>query len=213
MTSNCGNKRRQRRGFSLLEMAIVLGIIGVVLASLWGVISIVHETIKRDEATRQIEMAVQNVRAFYLGKGTVATPAGSGTFSNLTDYLLRQGVLPQDMIRDRAATTLRADNSWGSGGPSGSIGDGTFAVDNTDVATSYDRFRIELRGLSFSACVALLSRLSGESGPKGLLYVEVNGTTEDEMPVSAEEAADLCEKSPSGTENKVGFIYRLRVQR
>ncbi len=206
-----GHDEGGRNGFSLVELAIVLGVMGIVLGTLWGIVSIVRENMKRDEAINQIALSVRHIRDYYLGHGFIATPGGNGSFTALTHFLLEQGILPPEMIRSRSAGTLRADHPWGGNGPGGFLSEGGFAVDNTGVAASADKFRIQLRGLKFSSCVALAARVSGD-GPSGLRAVRINGTLDEDLPVTAEEASDRCEKNPSGENNKIDFIYRLRVQ-
>lgn len=211
MISNLGTKA-SRRGFSLVEMAIVLGVLGVILGSLWGVVGLVRKNMKRDQAFNQIFLVVQNVRDFYLGRAYVETPGHSGSFSDLTHYLLAQGVLPAEMIRDRSANPLRADLPWGAKGASGSaLAEGGFAIDNGGGSSVSGQFRIQLRGLSFADCAALASRLSGPSGPASLLGVKINNSNKD-APVSVEDANDACEEEPSGIRNQLDFTYRLRVR-
>lgn len=210
MTLNCETKKR-RAGFSLMELAVVLAVVGVILGALWGIVSIVRENIRRETALSQVSVIVASVRDFYLGRGFVQTPSGQGDFDKLTDYLIRQGVIPPEAIRDRSATTLRADLPWGPTGAGGStLADGGLAIDNTDVGVSADRFRVQLRGLSYANCIALSSRLSGPEGPKGLMRVKINSNADEELPVTVEEASDSCQKKPGGDENKVDFVFRLR---
>jgi len=216
LTLNFGIKaqRSRRRGFTLTELAIVLGVIGIILGSLWSVVAVVRDNIKRDQAINQTLVAVRNTRDLYMGRGYVQTPSGLGTAQALTDYLLRQGVLPPEMIRDRSATTLRADLPWGPRGASGStVSDGTFAIDNTGVALSSDKFRVELRGLSYAHCVTMTSSLAGPAASLLPVTVVVNSGNSFDAPVALDDIADNCDKSPSGDNNKVDIVYRLRVAR
>lgn len=203
----------RRRGFSLTELAMVLGVIGMILSSLWSVVSTVREKVRREQAINQVVISVRNIRDFYMGRGFVQTPSGSGSFESLTHYLLSQGVLPPEMIRDRSASTLRADLPWGPVGVSGSlVANGTFAVDNTDVSASPDFFRIELRGLSYANCVALGAALGGDAAAVPSTSVRANNTTLRTAPVTVDDMTDDCDKSPSGEANLVDVYYRLRVQ-
>ena len=205
---------RARRGFSLAEFSIVLGIMGVVLGALWGVVAIVRENVKRGEMAEQTVAMVNNIRSFYMGQMRLATPAGSVAESAVTDHLLRQGILLSEQLRDRTAGTWVADHPWGATGASGAVlangGIGVSGVDAGGVDVSTHSFRIQLRGLKYSSCVALASRLSG-SNPTGLRTVHINGTPTS--PVTPDVAAANCNTAPAGTANTLDFLYSLRDQR
>ena len=205
---------RRRRGFSLAEFAIVLGIMGIVLGALWGVVSIVRENMKRGEMAEQMIAMVNNIRSFYMGTSAARTPAGSVAESDVTDYLLKQGVLLSEQLRDRTAGTWVADHPWGATGASNTLlangGIGVSGLDAGAVNVSNRAFRIQLRGLKYSSCVALASRLSG-SNPMGLIAVHINGTLTN--PITPDSAAANCNPAPAGTANTLDFLYALRGQR
>jgi len=215
MTSDSFRKRSlggwARRGFSLIEFAIVLGIMGSVLGAMWGVVSIVNENVKRGEMSEQMIAMVSNVRSFYMGRARVADGAALSDADSVTDYLLRQGILLPEQIRSRTAATWVADHPWGATGASGAvlahggIGVSGFSVAGTDVSTN--AFLIELRGLKYASCVALATKLSGPN-PMGLIEVHINNTLTS--PVTPDSAAVSCEDLPA--ENTLSFLYTLRDQ-
>jgi len=214
MTSDFSPKRcvnHSKRGFSLVEFAIVLGIMGIVLGALWGVVAIVRENVKRSAMSEQMVSIVTNIRSFYMGRSRVTDGAGNRDFVNLTHYLLQQGVLLSEQIRSRAAATWVADHPWGPISASGAaMAAGGLAVtgDNqAGVNVSTRAFRIQLRGLKYSSCVALASKLSG-SNPPGLLEVHIN--TLLTSPVTPDAAAANCAALPA--DNTLDFLYSLRDQ-
>ena len=205
------SRNASRRAFSLLEFAIVLAIMGTVLGALWGVVSIVRENVHRRQMVDQMTTIVYQIRDFYANRVSVTDEGTSTVFDQVTDYLLRQSVLLPEQIRDRSAALLVADHPWGATAPDGSlITGGGVLVDGSTDSTRF--FRIRLQGLKYSSCVAMASKLSGSSMPLGLFSLQINGgaTVHTAFPVSPDEATGECDKTPSGKENMIDFVYLLR---
>jgi len=214
MTSDFSPKllsRRTRRAFSLLEFAIVLAIMGIVLGALWGVVAIVNENTKRGQMADQVALMVMNIRSFYAGRTFLADQAGNIDAVNVTNYLLHQGVLPAEQNRDRTLGTWVADHPWGRRSATGAaLPAGGVAVSGRDSGggnISNRAFMIELRGLKFSSCVAMVSKLAG-SLPTGLLEIDIN-LAALVVPFTADKAANTC---AAGADNALGLVYRLREQ-
>ncbi len=194
----------KRKGFSLTELAIVLGVIGLILSGLWGVVAIVRENMKRSETKEQIYVLVNNVRNHYLNFACAtpdqACPPGS---TNLTDYLFKKSALPYEMVRDRTAGTWVADHPWYPGTAGGSVR--VLAGDAGDVNTD-SFFRVELRGVNEDSCLALASKLTGTGTPKGIISLDINGTDFTVLPVAPEDADGPCAGSDTLT-----LLYTLRA--
>ena len=192
-----------RRGYSLTEMAIVLGVMAIVLAGLWGVVGYAQETIKRDLMMEQLTLAVQNTRQYFSGQARVQ--AGASTF---TDRLLRAAAIPPEMIRDRAAAALVADHPWGAAAPNGVlIAGGGFAIDDNGNGTQ--DFGIVIQGLNQSACGWIAKHLVEGAGPSGLRTVQVNGVAQA-PPLSVPDALAACGAAGAGA--TIRLVYRLRQQ-
>ncbi|MDD3181268.1 MAG: type II secretion system protein [Alphaproteobacteria bacterium] len=199
-------------GFSLPELAIVLAIMGLVLGSLWGVVSMVRENVRRQEMVEQMVVMVNNIRDFYSNRIRV-TDAGGGTgFAAITSYLLQQSVLLPEQIRNRSAAILLADHPWGSSAPDNSVlSNGGIGVDGSTDSSQF--FRIRLRGIKYSSCISLADKLSGADMPLGLVSVTINASAAHTiLPVSPDVATTECRKAPGGEENTMDFVYRLRKQ-
>lgn len=208
----------------------MLGIFGLMLAGLWVVVGIVRENVKREQAAEEIMIAVKNIRSFYEGQALVQVPGTAGTqanFANLTDYLVRQNVLPNDAIRLPVPVTptplALADNPWGPVVGGG----GSFAVDDNNsndgdlnvtapllATTDGQSFRIRLSGLNQGACMAVAPRIASASGPPGLMGVVINGTlmtvANNGLPLTVAVAHTNCSAYPATS--TVDFVYRLRQQ-
>ena len=201
-----------RRGFSLLEFAIVLGVMGVILGALWGVVSVVREHIYRTQTGEQVVLMVGNIRDYYTSHRGISTDAGVFTFGALTDYLLKNNVMLSDQIRNRAAGVWLADHPWGAMAADGSsLAAGGVSVggyDRNGAADNENFFTIRLDGLKRSSCLFLASSLSGSGMPERLDAVRINGAIYD-PPVSPDSASISC-VDPAGAANRIELVYFLR---
>ena len=68
---------RRQRAFSLTEMAIVLGVIGLILAAIWTAASSANQRNKVDAAVQELQTTAQNMVTLYQNR---ALPAPA-TFS------------------------------------------------------------------------------------------------------------------------------------
>lgn len=64
------------RGYSLIELAIVLAILGVVLAAIWSARSVVVQRQHVDNAVLSVRETAENVRALYTGQQNTAYLTG-----------------------------------------------------------------------------------------------------------------------------------------
>jgi len=78
--------KTNKRGFNLIEAAIVLGIVGLVLGGIWIAASSVMERQRESRALSDLSIAIQNINNVYKGYG------GNGMLSSLT------GIFPADIV-------------------------------------------------------------------------------------------------------------------
>lgn len=202
----------KRAGFSLLEFAIVLAVIGIVLGALWGVVGMVRENIKREELTGQMTVIVSKIRDHYAGRACASLNFGCPLGSTpLTDYLFRQNVLLPEQLRDRLAGVLVADHPWGATADDDSLlANGGIIV--SSVGDGRNAFQIQLLGLQESSCIAVAGSLSGASAPAGLISMTINGTGMA-LPVTPDAAAGVggCVTAPVSPQNAIVLTYSLRL--
>ena len=205
-------------GYSLTEIAIVLGVVGILLGGIWGLGNYAYESVRRQQMTDNIGIVVDKTRSFYQ-----SLPRIDGDFGPrivpatppLTDQLVRRDIIPREMVPDRnlnSATFQRAITAWG----------GAFRVsDNTDNTQQGWRaggqtFRIRMFDLPYAGCIAVMSKLLGGK-PAGLLNVVFNNpdiplATHMIVPTPSTSTNDARTRCRQNGQNwSVDLIYRLRI--
>jgi prepilin-type N-terminal cleavage/methylation domain-containing protein len=150
-----------RAGFTLTEIAIVLGIAGIVIAAIWTYASSARESYRVTTAIQQMMKSVLNIRDAFVGaRDWQSVPGFWGAFDNgieITQQLDARNLLPVDMRRNPAAPgATPLDHALNS--TSGTLynGDGSFQVDSGPHA---NQFGIFFFGLTQSACIKTLMQL------------------------------------------------------
>ncbi len=159
---------RRQTGFSLTEMAIVLGIVGIVLSAIWTTRNIVAEKQRVDVAVTGIRETAENVRALYTGQSTF-------TYPTTTSAKICAGLYAKSFVVDARqssgqmtdCTTWSVINPWG--------GDVLLGFHDNDGGTfSYAHaFTIAIMPVSggflpTSVCAELADRLAGTDTRTGL---------------------------------------------
>jgi prepilin-type N-terminal cleavage/methylation domain-containing protein len=99
--------KRHKQGFTLTEIAIVLGVIGVILGAIWVAASTVNNNQRVTKATQQIITIVNNIRALESSRSTFSSSLGPMT--DITAMMVNAGVFPADMINNNGTSF----NPWG----------------------------------------------------------------------------------------------------
>jgi type II secretory pathway pseudopilin PulG len=214
--------------FSLVELAIVLAVIGIIIGGVLAASAMVWEYEKREQAIEEIGETVANARGFFAGQAGVPNIG----YPTLSSNLIAANVIPNSARRTASGTCtnpagLCADAPWGpltSGGitPVGVVdGAGTFRVCNWSLglfgcpaapAAPSPFFSINLTGLTQKSCIALVEAISGSRGPSGLVEININSynvlaSGNSIQPVTAGVATTHC--APGFTPFvPVNFVYR-----
>ena len=92
-------RQRSTRGFSLTELAIVLGVIGLVLGGIWVAASSVHRNNQLQKANQEISLILAGYRSTYAMRGIDVAAATDVTCNGVTN-----NYFPQDMIAGGCST-------------------------------------------------------------------------------------------------------------
>ena len=128
-----------RRGFTLTEMAMVLGIIGVVLGGIWVAAASAHSSMLANTTAKQVVTLAQNVRSFYAGRTQIAASLIGGSLNSILE---KSNVFPPEMQQTVNAPPM---NVYG----------GTVGV----YAIASNTFRISYYSLTSLQCVQVLTNV------------------------------------------------------
>jgi len=128
-----------QRAFSLIEAAIVLGVVGLVIGGIWVGAAAVNRRLQENRALADISMAVGRLKALW--------PAGIGSPSMGTLYDHR-GYFPDDILHDNGGGTYVARLPWGS-------------TNYYDLYVYGTEFHVRLGNVPVDVCKSFAPRLAG----------------------------------------------------
>lgn len=182
-------------GMSLVETAIVLGIVSVIIAAVWMVSSVVYENARQYQANRQLQTTVQNIRQLYTRVNALTNLA------DVTATLDSQKAFPIEMRVDQSSGAGKLNHPWGSSST------GTVLTYNRTAST----FGIVFSKLPQKACIGLATKLSGGeiSNITGMkVGTGSSPSAVSSLPISVVTAASLC-TSTSG-DNTIEWDFDIR---
>ena len=150
---NASPVRQKKRGFTLTEIAIVLGIIGLILGAIWVAADAVYNNLRVSHANTAILQIAQAVR------GAFATE--TNTTGLTPDRLIGAKLFPSDLL-----------NSVGTGLTDPWSGGVTTVAPSTDGAPGPAGFTITMSLVPIAACINLVTAVGGPNHDTGLYYVK-----------------------------------------
>ena len=188
-------QQKKKRGFTLTEIAIVLGIIGLILGAIWVAAGAVYQNLRVSKAQTELLQITQAIRTLYATQTVVDTAAAV----NLTSSLIAAKVFPSDAVLN--ATTV--NGPWG--------GSTMNIYSQTDPAgVTGDSFSVEFDNIPVSACIALATGATGSGRDQGLIGVANQNDTigNNVFPINVVAATQQCQEgTPTST---ISFTFTLR---
>ena len=111
MRAHASLRHRKSQGFTLTELAIVLGVMGAIIASIWTAASIVNEKSRLTTAINQFQLVTRSLTSLMQGGyGVSGTPCAAPC--DVTTQMITAKVIP-DWAKTGAGT---ASNPWNNTG-------------------------------------------------------------------------------------------------
>lgn len=139
--------RKAQSGFSLVESAVVLGVVGLVIGGIWTSASAVYESMRRDTTERAV---------LTMADAAVSYFRNTGASTDISAFLVYIGAVPPNMV---SGTSIK--NSWG-----GQM--------TATVWSDQNRVTFYLDQLPKAACVTLSQRMRVPFEQLGTLVTRVN---------------------------------------
>ncbi|MBI1272473.1 MAG: hypothetical protein GC131_00080 [Alphaproteobacteria bacterium] len=169
--------RRAVRGFTMIEAAIVLGIVGLVFSTVWVVASNVFEANRVAQASRQLVHISEKMRALVGQRGI---PVGTSN-PGLTLALCDLGVFMPDMVESCNPGTgaLNIPHVWG----------GQVTIESASRSSHY---YIRYDNVPKSSCVRFATGNSVSPQEIGMISFSTSSGTETNAQLTPTRAAELC---------------------
>ena len=183
----------KRSGFTLTEIAIVLGIIGLILAAIWTAAAAVYGNYRVSKASTETLAIVQNFKMLY-GNGSAQEPNGT----DITSLAIAAGMFPADMIQP-------GNTAYGIGPWAGS-------QVNVYSGATWNAITVAFWNIDQSTCNRLADAIAIGSAftGAGLVWVGVNNTTRTYPPFGTDQpftVSDIAAACSGGSNINVQVTY------
>lgn len=200
------NLASKRRGFTLMELAIVLLVASLILGAIWAAAQSAWEGYRVYRTTQQIARVVQNIRETYMAAANLTASMAVMDQSNIFPFEMRRNpnAVPADGVIDNPFNNTIAGGSFVVAG-------NVFAP-----AGAPANFRIRLLGLGSGACVKMLLEAPVSDATFGIVRVgtttgALTGAVQGVDPppaLVASQARGWCNQA--GNNNEVDWDFKLR---
>jgi prepilin-type N-terminal cleavage/methylation domain-containing protein len=191
-----GRRSKLPRGFTLTELAIVIGIIGLILGAIWTAAGMVNSANKTQKAMSDVSFILQNYRSLF----PRGVDTGSG-WADITCQGVTSGFFPASTMNSAACypglTSTYPIPPWG----------GYYQVWGYQ---SWQGIIIVINGLTIQACAALGVQLLSQPD---VIWEEINSGTDGPFPPwgsatpwTTSQIISQC--NAAGTANFIDVMYK-----
>ena len=196
-----------RRAFTLTELAIVLGIVGVIMGGIYTASSSSQSQVILNQSVDQLGTIVNNVRSYYSGRqapapancpasfasayslppksnGYIGWPTATGggaTASNAASLYNQAGIFPQEMLNTQSVTTGGTHYiSFPNNLWNSASASPTVMVDFCQMSSApipFVSFAVHYAGLNEKNCMYVVTRTAGMASQTNLYQIIVSNPT------------------------------------
>lgn len=200
---------RQRSGYTLTEIAIVLAISGLVFGGIWAAANSAWRGYRASSAIRQIGVVLGNVRDRY---AAISSWGAVGLSGDITKKVDQENILPSDMRQTPSKAGGDLDHAMSRGMPGGSFS--IYAAQSPNSGTP--ALQLRFMGLAQAYCVNFLTLLPMDDQGIGMVRLTVNSNSvavdsannwqNVTVPITPSQAIKWC---AAGSDNYVYLDFRL----
>lgn len=198
---------KNNKGFTLIEIAIVLTIVGLIIGGIWVAASTVFTNNKNQALQKAMIQVMQNTKTLFANQGSSATATGT-----TLNALVQAGIFPPDMI----SSASTAANPVVVHPFSSNISTNAFTVTVPSSTTlTYRIGAASPNGLPPQACISLLTTLGSLDNMQKLGITSLGGTDAADLttggtvavtPVAASAAAKC---GATGNANTISVTFGI----
>lgn len=179
MSSQCSHRSGQRRGFNLVEAAVVLGVVGLVIGGIWVAAADVRNRQKASGVLSDIILLSKDVQRIF---PLESYPTTNNSNTAVTITALKAGIMPATWYTPNASgsyNSLSIASPYGQGYPNGNIVSLGFWNNSYRLAIGIaGREGGYTTGMTQQDCNYLVTAAgNGQAKQSDFLYVQVNSAT------------------------------------
>lgn len=203
-------KNKKNAGFSLVEIAIVLAVIGLIIGGIMLAYSAVVTKRNIQTTTDDIHHVRDGLKSLYAYQG-IDTSCASFTDCNLIKLAVNAGILPDDMKISWGED--RFDPNFGTNLWNGGFDMWYATLNRPNTGARYDAIFMVIDSLPINVCAKLAVNLI--QAETDVIYYDIGGTGGsspppygNDQPLTVETAAKNC--ASQGNKAYIAILYMLR---
>lgn len=213
--------QRRQRGVTIIELALVLGVAGLIVGGIWAAASAASEARKVNETVDQMRQIVENTRTRYLTANQIPQQGFTDftqTVAAANAFPAETWLTPGDPTGCAVATPCYFYHAFESDGTGSTCGGGTYCLGSngnlliTLQGNANSGFVLLLRALPQAACVKIATSFLGVWDGIGITGMGFNngdaGLPSTPFPTNPPTATQVQASCAAGNANSLYIAFR-----